>query len=456
LAGETLTEEIERAYAAAYGRSEQLFERQQKSIPGGITHIARVFDPFPLFVDRCVGSHKWDVDGHEFVDYWMGHGANLLGHGHPRVIAAVTEQLGKGFHAGGETEVGLRWAELVCELVPSAETVRFTSSGGEATQMAIRVARAVTGKDLVAKFTHNFHGWHDQVTAGIVPPYEVPYSDGVPAVAHAATVLLPNQDLEATQSLLEERDDVAAVILEPGGGFSDAIPNPPEFLRALRSLTQESGVLLIFDEVVTGFRYARGGAQDRFRVIPDLTALGKILGGGIGAGAVAGRRELMEPLVPGGDQERIRHRFIPHPGTWNANPLAAAAGVATLEVVRDEDPVSVAEAKADTLRSAINELFAQHTVPGIAYGGASILRVHIGEIPGVLVGNETDRERDFDQLLAGSGPVGDKFRKAMLLEGVDLIRTNGFVASAHTDADIERTIEAVDRALTRLKMERVV
>ncbi|WP_169747821.1 aspartate aminotransferase family protein [Pseudonocardia acaciae] len=447
------------AYRQANPISERRFREQADLVPGGATHLARAFDPFPLFIDRCRGARKWDVDGHEYVDYWMGHGANLLGHGHPAVLEALAAQLPNGLHAGGETELGLEWARLVCELVPSAEQVRFMAAGGEATQMALRLARAHTGRNKIVKFTYNFHGWHDAVMVGYMPPFDVPYSVGLTPDVRDSVLVAPFNDLDATRRLVESSDnsdDIAGLILEPGGAHGDTVPSDPEFLAGLRRLTRERGIVLIFDEVVTGFRYARGGAQEYFGVTPDLTTLGKIVGGGVAAGAVAGGSRFMEPLVRGDDPEWARFRTVPHPGTWNANPLAAAAGVATLRLLKAEEPVARATDRAATLRDGINDAFERHSVPGMAYGRSSILNIFLGDPPGLLRGDSSHREEDGARLARGNGPLGALFRKAMLLEGVDLMGSRCFVSAAHSEADVEHTLRAVDASLERLKAERAM
>ena len=253
--------------------------------------------------------------------------------------------------------------------------------------------------------------------------------------------------------LLEGDDDIAGVIVEPGGAHGDTIPSDADFLAGLRRLTERLGIVLIFDEVVTGFRYARGGAQEYFGVIPDVTTLGKIVGGGVAVGAVAGRSRFMEPLLRGDDPEWTRFHTIPHTGTWNANPLAAAAGVATLRRLKAEDLAGRAAGQAATLRDGINDVFERQGVPGIAYGRSSILHIFLGDPPGLLHGDLSHPEADGALLARGNGPLGALFRQAMLLEGVDLMGTRCFVSAVHSDADVEHTVRAVGAALERLKAE---
>ena len=299
---------IAREYAEKYPESQRLHQEAQALLPGGVTHMARTFDPFPLYVDRCVGAHKWDVDGNRYIDYWMGHGAMLLGHAHPAVVEAVREQVARGTHAGGSTRLEIDWARLIMDLVPCAESVKFTSSGTEATLLALRAARAYTGKSKIIKFEGHFHGWHDYAMCGVVAPYDVPMSAGIPEEVQRSVMLVPFNDPAALTQALDSSDDIAAVIAEPGGSYDDTVPTNPAFLKHLREATTRRGVVLIFDEVVTGFRYAVGGAQEYFGVIPDMATLAKVMAGGLNGGAVVGRREIMEVFEPRADPQWNRYQ----------------------------------------------------------------------------------------------------------------------------------------------------
>lgn len=432
-------------YVASNPKSRALFEDQKRMIPGGVTHAARAFEPFPLFIDRCHGSKKWDVDGNEYIDYWMGHGANILGHAHPLIVEAVTSQIARGSHAGGETELGARWASLIIKLIPSAEQVRFTSSGGEATQLAIRLARAYTDREKLLKFEYGFHGWHDVAAVGYSSKSRQP-PPGVSRAVSDAVITVPLNDFDAARAALQH-GDVAGVILEPGGVYSDTIPADPEFVRWLREETADRGTLLIFDEVVTGFRYSVGGAQATLGILPDLTALGKILGGGLACGAVVGGSRFMAPLfdasaVPGPPK-------VLHTGTWNANPLVATAGVAALQQIMVGNDVELAARRATELRDGINDAFESKGFVGIAYGGPSIVKIHLGSVPRITRGDFSDAVADGRRLVSGKAEAGAAFRKAILLEGVDLLRTNGFLSSMHSEEDIQRTITAVEAIIDR-------
>lgn len=445
---------IAQEYAATYPESRRLHQEAQALLPGGITHMARTFEPFPLYVERCEGAYKWDVDGNRYLDYWMGHGAMLLGHAHPAIVEAVREQVGRGTHAGGSTRLEIDWARLIMDLVPSAESVKFTSSGTEATLLAIRAARAYTGKNTLIKFAGHFHGWHDYAMCGVIPPYDVPMSAGIPAAVQQTVKLVPFNDPVALTQALDSSDDIAAVIAEPGGSYDDTVPANPAFLRHLREETARRGVVLIFDEVVTGFRYAVGGAQEYFHVIPDLTTLAKVMAGGLNGGAVVGRQSVMAVFEPQADNPRWnRYQMVPHPGTFNANPLSAAAGIAALKLIATGEPTKRAQEMTDMLITGINQVLERRGIPGCAYGRASLFKTFIGRAaPPITRGDFSQVTEDTAALVQGT-PIARDLRKGMLLNGVDLMRVAGFVSAAHTPEMIEATVQAFDQTLARLQRE---
>jgi glutamate-1-semialdehyde 2,1-aminomutase len=444
---------IAEEYAGKHPQSRQLYTAAQDALPGGITHMARSFAPFPLYIDRCVGAHKWDVDGNRYIDYWMGHGAMLLGHAHPAIVDAVREQVSRGTHAGGNTRLELEWARLIMDLVPCAERVKFTSSGTEATLLALRAARAYTGKSKIVKFEGHFHGWHDYVACGVIPPYDTPMSAGIPEEVQRTVLLVPFNDHAALTHVLESSDDIAAVIVEPGGSYDDTVPADPSFLAHLRQETARRGVVLIFDEVVTGFRYAVGGAQEYFNVIPDLTTLAKVMAGGLNGGAVVGRQSIMEIFEPKADAHWSRYQMVPHPGTYNANPLSAAAGVAALQIIATGEPTKRAQEMTDMLIRGVNDVLARRGVPGCAYGRASIFKTFIGlEAPRITRFDFSNVTADTDVLMRGAPHVRE-LRQGMLLHGVDLMRAAGFVTAAHTADIIEDTVQAFDHTISRMQQE---
>src|SRR5579863_7412129 len=284
------------AYQGRTPRSQELAAQANEVLPSGIAHDARYLKPYGIYVERAKGPRKWDVDGNEYVDYYGGHGALLLGHGNPAVLAAAQGALERGTQFGANHPTEVRWAELVRRLVPSAERVRFTSSGTEATLMGLRLARAFTGRKKILRFMTHFHGWHDHMTAGHNSHFDGTPTVGTIADIAASTILLPPGDVAALRQAIEKNDDIAAAILEPTGTSFGAVPISGEFLEALREATAKRDIILIFDEVVTGFRVSSGGAQKHFGITPDLTALAKILAGGLPGGAICGRRDILDEL----------------------------------------------------------------------------------------------------------------------------------------------------------------
>jgi glutamate-1-semialdehyde 2,1-aminomutase len=432
-------------YCQENPRSRALSRQAGEVIAAGITHDVRHLKPFPMYVERARGTRKWTVDGQELIDYWMGHGALILGHGHPEILRAVHEQLDRGTHYGACHELEVRWARLVQRLVPSAERVRFTSSGTEATQLALRLSRAYTGKPKIVKFEGHFHGWHDYAAAGVKPPYDVPYSAGIPEESLAQVLLCPPNDLAAVERLFASRKDVAAVILEPGGGGSGTIPAAPAYLAGLRDLTQRHEVVLIFDEVITGFRYAPGGVQQVVGVTPDLTALAKILAGGLPGGAIAGRAEIMSGLAFNAHHASNRQGRVAHAGTYNANPLSAAAGIAMLGLIADGEAQRRASRVAGLLREELTRVWHRLGIPGCVYGEASILNYSLER---ELTAPPSPGERDHRRLQALARPDAyHALRCALILKGVDICPLHGWISAAHGEADVEQTVQAFEKAL---------
>lgn len=451
----TSTMTIEQEYVETRPKSRALHERARASMPSGVAHDGRAIAPFPFFVERADGARKWDVDGHAYLDCWSGHGALILGHGHPAIVRAITEQAGRGLHYSACSELEIRWAELIRGCVPGAERVRFTMTGTETTALAIRVGRAFTGRSTLVKFQGHFHGVHDAVVAAVKDPFEIPMSAGVPPETLAATLVARNNDLAHVRELLDEHA-VAAVILEPAGARSMTVPTNPAFLRALRELTRERGVVLIFDEVVTGFRMAAGGAQEYFGVTADLTCLAKAVAGGLPGAALVGRADLMDTIAFAGDPKRDRTRRVADQGTYSATPLVAAAGVAALEILKTGEVQRELNRKGDRLRAGMNQALKTRGVRGCVYGASSIFRIHVGADAHEL--GLDDWTMDAARLDRGMGPLGATLHLAMLLHGVDYSRggAHGWLNAAMTDADIDRIVEAFDRSLERLRKESVL
>lgn len=440
-------------FVRRHSGSAKLYEESLGVFPSGVTHDIRYVQPFPIFVEKAEGSRKWDVDGNEYIDYVMGHGALFLGHAHPAITRAVIDQAQKGTHYGANHRLELEWGRLVKELVPSAEEVHFTSSGTEATLMAIRLARAYTGRDKVIKFQQHFHGWHDAV-AGVCPPEaSSPQAPGVPASVSANTVCLPQSDASAVRNRLAE-GDVAAVIVEPTGASWGTLPLPPGFLEELRESASRYGAVLIFDEVVTGFRVAPGGAQERYGVWPDLTTLAKILAGGLPGGAVAGRADIISLLEFRDDSDWNARRRVAHPGTFNANPLSAAAGTTMLTLVKGGAIHARADGLNERLVTGLNDALARMKVAGCVYGLASYFHI--------LLGEEAPRPETGVEWPFASGhlasrtppPLAAALKRAMLNHGVDLMSgAGGFTSGVHTEADVEKTLAAFEASLAEMRAE---
>jgi glutamate-1-semialdehyde 2,1-aminomutase len=442
------------AYCERTRESGKLAATAQKLLPSGITHDSRYIEPYGIYVDHAKGPRKWDVDGNEYVDYYGGHGALLLGHNHPTVLAAAQEALGRGTHFGANHRDEVRWAELVTSLVPSAERVRFTSSGTEATLMALRLSRAYTGKTKIVRFLTHFHGWHDHMTSGHNSHFDGTPTTGVIAGITENTILLPPGDIAAVRRAFEEHDDIAAAILEPTGSGFGTVPHTPAFLEILREETRKKGALLIFDEVVTGFRVSPGGAQRAYNVIPDLTALAKILAGGLPGGAVAGRQDIMDELDFRVTEAKQREK-IAHPGTYNGNPVSAAAGVAALGIVASTDACEKANTFAAMLRTRFNAELARAGVSWAVYGTFSGFHVYLNTKQRPLDPERFDPlELDYRDLSTHSKPLARKVRLAMLVNGVDINgRLGGFASATHGPAELEHTVQAFRSALDMLKSE---
>ncbi|MCS7268657.1 MAG: aminotransferase class III-fold pyridoxal phosphate-dependent enzyme [Geminicoccaceae bacterium] len=445
---------IEEVYRARTPGSARLAEAARGLFPSGVTHDGRWLEPYGIYVERAAGPHKWDVDGNRYVDWFGGHGALLLGHGHPLVTEAAARALAAMTHPGANHPLELRWAEAIQRLVPSCEKIRFTSSGTEATLMAVRLARAFTGRRKLVRFRTHFHGWHDHMTSGWQNHMDGTATRGVLEGVAEQVVLVDPNDLAAVAELLATDDDIAAVILEPTGASFGMVPTREGFPQALRALTERHGVLLIFDEVVTGFRVAPGGAQEVYALRPDLSTFAKVVAGGLPGGAVGGRAEILDLLDFRACEDKGEEK-IGHPGTFNANPVSAAAGIATLELVATGEPCAKANGVAAELRRRLNELFAREGVPWAAYGSFSGVHLFV---------NPNGREIDplafdplalpYQELKARPPRLVHRLRLALLSGGVDVSGQLAMLASAtHGEEEVARTVEAFAWAVRRLARE---
>ena len=423
-------------------KSKRLFERAKKSIPGGVNSPVRAFRGVggsPLFMERASGAYIWDANGNKYIDYVGSWGPFILGHSHPAVTEAIIKQAEKATSFGAPTELEIELAELVISLMPSIEMVRMVNSGTEATMSAIRLARAYTNREKIIKFEGCYHGHGDSflIKAGSgVLTLGSPDSPGVTKGTAQDTLNAIYNNIESIRKLIQANpNQIAAIIVEPIAGNMGVVPPKENFLKALRELCTKEKIVLIFDEVMTGFRVALGGAQSIYNIKPDLTTLGKIIGGGLPVGAYGGKKEIMTMISPSGP--------VYQAGTLSGNPLAMAAGIATLKILRDENPYSALEKKS----AHIANEFAKN----IKAAGIKAFQTRIGSMMCLFY---TDNEViDFNSAFSSNTEQYAKYFNSMLESGVYLAPSQFeamFVSAAHSDEDVERTIESNRVALSKI------
>lgn len=423
-------------------KSEEIFAAAQKLMPGGVNSPVRAFKSVggqPIVFDRVKGAYIWDVDGNQYIDYVGTWGPAICGHAHPEVISALHDALEKGTSFGAPCYLENVLAEMVIDAVPSIEMVRFVNSGTEACMAILRLMRAFTGRDKVIKFEGCYHGHADMflVKAGSgVATLGLPDSPGVPKSTTANTLTAPFNDLEAVKALFAENpDQISGVILEPVVGNAGFIPPDAGFLEGLRVLTQENGALLVFDEVMTGFRIAYGGAQEKFGITPDLTTLGKIIGGGLPVGAYGGRRDIMSMVAPAGPMYQA--------GTLSGNPLAMTAGIKTLELLKRPGTYDQLDRITKKLADGLLQIAKEtgHAACGGQISGMFGLFFTAGPV------------HNYDDAKASDTSKFARFHRGMLERGVYLAPSQfeaGFTSLAHTDEDIDRTLAAAREVMSSL------
>lgn len=420
--------------------SESLFQRAQRTIPGGVNSPVRAFKSVgrsPLFIARAAGSHLWDADGNELVDYVGSWGPMILGHAYPRVIEALQSACNSGTSFGAPTELEVIMAELITSLVPSVEVVRMVNSGTEATMSAVRLARAFTQRPRIVKFEGCYHGHGDAflIKAGSgALTFGIPDSPGVTPGVAADTLTAPFNDLGAMEQLVAaQRDSIAAIIVEPIVGNMGCVPPEQGFLEGLRSICSREGIVLIFDEVMTGFRVALGGAQELYGVFPDLTTMGKIIGGGLPVGAYGGRRDIMAMVAPSGPMYQA--------GTLSGNPLAMTAGFVTLSILRENPSLyKQLEQRCAMLAGGI-----QKNIDDL---GLPVTQNRVGSMSTLFFTGE--RVKEYRSAATSDTKRFALYFRSMLESGIYLAPSQfeaGFVSMAHTAEDINKTIEANRKAL---------
>jgi glutamate-1-semialdehyde 2,1-aminomutase len=411
-----------------------------KYSPGGVSHNIRYFRPYPFFVKRGEGSKLIDVDDNVYTDYWMVHMSAILGHAHPEIIKAVSRQIPKGFHYGTANEVSVDLAETICRYLPSAEMLRFCNSGLEATNYAVRLARGYSGKKLIVKMIGGWHGGNELQVA-VSPPFDKPESKGILDEQSRFIVSVPFNDIEGTSSIVRELSgQVAAIIVEPMLGAGGCVPAEAEYLRFLREFSDDSDALLIFDEVITGFRVSLDSAQGYFHVKPDLTTLGKVIGGGFPIGALAGRREVMNLA----DQTRATGKgeyvWIGG-GTFSMNPMSMTAGLATLRFLAEKsDLYDYIGRLGEKARSQLDRQFADRGIPTRTTGMGSLFQTHFLRGQGLEIKNAEDKRVNTVK------EKQSEYHLRLLLNGIFFLPEHeGAISVAHTERDIARLVEESGR-----------
>jgi len=419
----------------------QLLDLAARYLPGGVLGSSRMPEELAFVVKRGQGSKVWDVSGREYIDYLLGSGPMILGHAHPAVVAAVRDQLANGTTFFMLNEPVVRLAEEICRAVPCAEQVRFTSTGSEATFFALRAARAWRKREKIMKFEGGYHGSHDYALMSSSPKWPKAFpaatadSAGIPHVLEGEVLIAPYNDLATVEALLAvHADALAAVIVEP---FQRLLVPQPGFLAGLRALTARYEIPLIFDEVVTGFRFAYGGAQEHYGVVPDLCALGKIIGGGFPLAAVAGRRDVMKAFDPSLDGTPD---FVAQVGTLNGNPVAAVAGLATLAELRKPGAYARLHQTGRTLRDGVGELLRRSGLPAQVIGETTLFDIVFTDKP----------LTDYRAMLTADGAMLKKFNAECLARGIVKGKEKLYVSLAHGDEDVARTLEVFEAALKSL------
>ncbi len=424
-------------------RSQKLFREAQRYLPGGVDSPVRAFKAvggIPLFITKGQGSTIHDEDGNEFIDYVCSWGPLILGHSHPQVVEALKQAIERGTSFGASTELETILARMICAAIPSIEMIRFVNSGTEATMTALRLARAFTGRDKIMKFAGGYHGHADGLLtkAGSgMATLGIPDSPGVPASYAQNTLVAPYNNTQAVERLCQRYpEEIAAIIVEPVAANMGVVPPQPGFLASLRNLTDEFGALLIFDEVITGFRLAYGGAQSLYGITPDLTCLGKVIGGGLPVGAYGGRREIMEMMAPVG--------LVYQAGTLSGNPLVMTAGIETLKILSQPGVYEQLETRASSLEKGIATAAFETNIA-----------LHISRVGSLLTAFFTAKPvTDYQSATQADTTLFGRFFHQLLANGIYWPPSQfeaAFVSLAHSDEDIQAAIRAIGKALSSLQ-----
>lgn len=419
-------------YVSKTTKSKALYEQAKNVLPAGVSYSIRYFEPYPFYTAKAKGSKLYDIDGNAYVDFWLGHTALILGHSPPAVVEAVKRQLENGTHYGTSHELEITLAKQIKKMVPKAEMTRFTNSGTEANMYTTRLARAYTGRSKIAKFEGGWHGGYDALHVGVKYPFDVPESAGLTAGATQDTFLLPFNDFEGVKKKLKNKA-VACIIIEPVLGAGGGIPAEKEFLKALREFCDERDILLVFDEVITGFRLAPGGAQQYYGVKADITVFGKILGGGFPVGAFSGPTEIMERLNTR-VYERPHYAF--HGGTFTANPITMTAGLTTLKTLEDGSLISRLSSLGDRIRKELKEIFETKAADVQAIGAGSLFNVQFTK----------EKVKDVNAVFRADKKKLMDYNLKLIANGVFFLPTHtGALSTAHSKEDIEKLFSETEK-----------
>lgn len=430
-------------YIRKHPGSEKLHERAVKFFSAnGATHAARILDPFRPYITHSEDVRKWDVDGHEYIDYVMGHGALILGHGHPEWVKAVQEQVAKGVHFGENQQLEIEWAELIRSMMPVAERVEYCACGNEANMLGIRLARLFTGREKVLRFAENFHGWGDEVAM-----------EGNAGLINPEVKVIKMNDINLVEKELATKE--YAIVMTEGGGahMAGQIPWDTEFIQALGDLAKKYGTLWLIDEVVTGFREDRGGWQSLVGVKPDLTSLGKCTSGGMAVGVIVGRADVFESFNPKAPAER----YMRHTGTWNGNPLLCSAGVAACKMYLDGEPQKKAREMGTYLREKGNQILRKQNISGRLYG-RTIIHLHFGPIDFEPDNEYSPPTKDVSRIVSKEmAAVKTLLGLHLMHRGIATMGGRSFIlSSVHTKQDIDQTMEAFASSIDDMLAEGVL
>lgn len=442
-------------YIARTPTSHRLAQRAVRVLPDGVSTDTRLFEPYGMYVERAAGTRKWDVDGNEYRDFFGGHGAMMLGHSHPRVTQAVQDAAARGVQFAANHPLEVEWAEAIQKHIPTAERVRFAASGTEATLLAMRMARAFTGRAKLIRVRSHYHGWHDFAVSGYADFFDGRPAPGVLAEIAANTLLVVPNDLEDLRRVVDaHRGEIAALLLEPLGSHFGIVPTRDAYLTQAADLARRNDIPVILDEVISAFRVSPAGMQGVLGLPPDLTCMGKVAAGGMPGGIVCGSARLMEVLSRSFGAASGGRRKVFHQGTFTGNPITASAAIATIDEVVGNNLCAHATRMAELARTQLNQTFKRLDVRWCAYGRYSAFHI----LPDAPAGADQDVDAlPWERFTTRPVPLLQSLRMALNLEGVDIgSRGTAFLSGVHQTDDVDYLVTAFERALLRLRHDQLI